>query len=379
MIFAASAGLAYFPESTGAVRPMVFPVIGPATFSNDYKAPRANGGPHHAIDIIAGKRRKLVSAVNGTITHVSYPEPSWGYSITITDSDGYRYRYIHINNDNPGTDDGKGGGMNAYAMDVKVGNKVIRGQHIGYVGDSGNAENTVPHLHFEMFNPSGDVTNPYLSLRAAKRIGKPVTPVKQGYELLPYDQFSGGAEIAAANFDGDPELEVLIGPGPGGGPRLIILDDDMETILNSFYVLDTSFRGGVNVAAGDVDGDGIDEIIIGAGPGGSPFVKAFDLSRNVYASFPAYASNFRGGVKVSVGEIDSFSPFEEIVTIPNERGEPLLKIFSASQELINDYHVLEEWWEGYYDVAAGEEFIKVSTGKNRRTSVRDGSINPPWW
>lgn len=148
-------------------RDITFPVIGSASYSNDYYAQRASG-PHHATDIIGKKHQRLVAVVSGTITDVQHPEPYWGYSVTIRDDAGYRYRYIHMNNDTPGTDNGAGGGMNAYAPDIREGNRVVKGQHIGYIGDSGNAENTVSHVHFEMFKPDGGVTNPYSSLLAQK-------------------------------------------------------------------------------------------------------------------------------------------------------------------------------------------------------------------
>ncbi|MFA6495484.1 MAG: hypothetical protein WCV50_00005, partial [Patescibacteria group bacterium] len=60
-----------------------------------------------------------------------------------------------------------------------------------------------------------------------------------------------------------------------------------------------SFRGGVNVAAGDVNGDGTDEIIAGAGYTGGPHVRIFGESGNLLSQFFAYAESFRGGVNVA--------------------------------------------------------------------------------
>jgi len=97
-------------------------------------------------------------------------EPSYGYMLSIAGDDGYKYNYIHINNDTPGTDDGLGGPQYAYAPGIKEGVTVTQGQHIAWVGDSGNAENTVSHLHFEIRIADGSAIDPYPYLNAALKI-----------------------------------------------------------------------------------------------------------------------------------------------------------------------------------------------------------------
>ena len=149
-------------------RTIVFPVDGETSFRNDFLEPRDGGAREHlGTDIIAPKHTPLVAAVNGVISYIPFSEPSWGYMLTIQDSEGYQYRYLHLNNDNRGTDDGNGGSGQAYASGLKRGTKVSAGQLVGWVGDSGNAENTVPHLHFEIRGPDRVAINPYSSLVAA--------------------------------------------------------------------------------------------------------------------------------------------------------------------------------------------------------------------
>ena len=149
-------------------RNIVFPVDGETTFRDDFLEPRDGGARQHlGIDVLADKMTPLVAAVDGVVSFIPCPEPSYGYMITIQDKDRYQYRYIHVNNDTPGTDDGAGGCGNAYAPDLKRGSKVSAGQFIGWVGDSGNAEETVPHLHFEIRRPDRTAIDPYESLLAA--------------------------------------------------------------------------------------------------------------------------------------------------------------------------------------------------------------------
>lgn len=155
-------------EVSAQVRSIIFPVSGKASFRDDFSEPRGGGTREHlGIDIIADKMTPVVSATDGEITFIAIPQASWGYAITITDSEGYSYRYLHLNNDTPGTDDGQGGPANAYAPNLQRGTNVTRGQVIGFVGDSGNAENTTSHLHFEIFDRNRVHINPYQSLLLA--------------------------------------------------------------------------------------------------------------------------------------------------------------------------------------------------------------------
>jgi hypothetical protein len=79
--------------------------------------------------------------------------------------------------------------------------------------------------------------------------------------------------------------------------------------LNSFFAYTPTFRGGVRVAVGDVNNDGQTDIITGAGPGGGPHVKVFDGQSNaLLRSFLAYDPAFRGGVYVAAGDINEHKP-----------------------------------------------------------------------
>lgn len=157
------------------------------SYGDSYWASRDGGTRYHqATDIMAPKHRRIYAAKAGTVCHITgvgEKMPSWGYSVTICGRDGLRYNYLHINNDDPGTDNGKGGVEHAYGRRIRQGAFVGRGQFIGYVGDSGAAESTGPHLHFEIIDPELSDRridkrrldplriNPYYSLRRAERRG----------------------------------------------------------------------------------------------------------------------------------------------------------------------------------------------------------------
>ena len=116
---------------------------------------------------------------------------------------------------------------------------------------------------------------------------------------------SGGVNVAAGDVNGDGRDDIIVGAGPGAGPHVKVFNGaDLSTLLHSFLAFGPGFRGGVNVAAGDVNGDSRDDIIVGVGSGGVPHVKVFNGADPSFVidSFLAYGTGFLGGVTVSVGD-----------------------------------------------------------------------------
>jgi len=147
---------------------LVFPVDGDHHFSDSFWAGRSHGF-HTGQDIMADKMTPVVAVADGYIRLVNWTSqphmnPSRCCTLVVRHDDGWESWYIHLDNDTTGTDDGKGWGIKQF---VRPGVRVSAGQHIAWVGDSGNAENTAPHVHFELHAPDGTVVNPYSSLVAA--------------------------------------------------------------------------------------------------------------------------------------------------------------------------------------------------------------------
>ncbi len=161
-----------FPASAEVIRPILFPVQGEASFTDTFNDGRSGGRSHEGIDILADKMTPLVAVIDGRIDFLTETEASYGWMLQIKDAEGYEYWYLHINNDTPGTDDGMGGREHAFAPGIERGAHVVKGQLLGWVGDSGNAESTVPHLHFELHEPGGIAVDPYWTLLAAERPGR---------------------------------------------------------------------------------------------------------------------------------------------------------------------------------------------------------------
>jgi murein DD-endopeptidase MepM/ murein hydrolase activator NlpD len=169
------------PASEVHRRPMMFPVLGQVSWSDTYLAPRGDGRQHEGQDLMGSKMQKLLACVTGTIVELRHR--STGNSLYLKGDDGWYYCYLHINNDRPGTDDGSNSFANAFAPGMATGTRVTKGQHIAYLGDSGNAEGTAPHCHFEIRMPNARwynaaAVNAKYSLDAAEpaRTGPAVPP-----------------------------------------------------------------------------------------------------------------------------------------------------------------------------------------------------------
>jgi hypothetical protein len=140
--------------------------------------------------------------------------------------------------------------------------------------------------------------------------------------------FRGGVRVAVGDVDGDGTPDVITGAGNGGGPHVRALSGVSGAVLLDFFAYDAGFRGGVYVAAGDIDGDGRADIVTGAGEGGGPHVKVFSGNGGgLLMSFFAYDTDFRGGVHVAAGDLNGDGTID-IVTGPGEGGGPHVKVFS---------------------------------------------------
>jgi hypothetical protein len=157
------------------VRKIGLPVQGSFSYSDDFGDARGSGGTHQGNDLMTPKGRPLLAVADGTVRRVFIDNgtASQGNMLVLRDAEGWEYWYIHINNDTPGTDDGLNPLEHAFAAGIVVGAPVKAGQVVAFAGDSGNAEGTGSHLHFEIHPPGQPAINPYPSLRLAQgfRVG----------------------------------------------------------------------------------------------------------------------------------------------------------------------------------------------------------------
>ncbi|HEX6299479.1 MAG TPA: M23 family metallopeptidase [Acidimicrobiia bacterium] len=145
---------------------VVFPQeTGPTEFRSTFGDGRSGGRRHNGNDLIAPRMTEVYAIADGTVIYVGINNLS-GRNVKIDHGDGWESYYLHLNNDNVGTDDGDASWAFTVAPGVEEGQQVQAGQLIAWVGDSGNAEGTTPHTHFELRH-NGTPLDPYLLLLEA--------------------------------------------------------------------------------------------------------------------------------------------------------------------------------------------------------------------
>lgn len=134
--------------------------------------------------------------------------------------------------------------------------------------------------------------------------------------------------------EAERRVKYILSAGAGDEPKIWYFDAKGEK-LKEFYAFAPAFRGGVNIALGDIDNDGIVEVVAGAGKGGGPHIRIFDLSGNLKYQFFAFPASWKNGVKVAAADTDGDGK-NEIIAIPAGGAKPVARIFDKNGRIIKD-------------------------------------------
>jgi hypothetical protein len=142
------------------------------------------------------------------------------------------------------------------------------------------------------------------------------------------EDFSGGVSVASVDFNNDGILDLVTGAGPGGAPHVKVYDGATNAIISQWYAYPVTFTGGVFVAVGDIGNDGNFEVVTGAGQGGAPVVAVWDpFTGALLSQFYAYAEDFTGGARVAINDGNG-DGIADILTGAGPSGGPHVKAFS---------------------------------------------------
>ncbi|MFA5052405.1 MAG: VCBS repeat-containing protein, partial [Patescibacteria group bacterium] len=161
-----------------------------------------------------------------------------------------------------------------------------------------------------------------------------------------------GMQVAYGDVNGDGENEIVVVPGKGFGPMVRVFNLQGQ-LLNQFFVFAASLRSGVNLTVADVDGDGTSDIIVAPMDGAGPQVRVFDGSGHVKSQFMAYATSFRGGVNLTTGDINGDGALE-IITAPMKMSAPHIRTFTYTGTVVSQFFAYATTIRGGYHITTGD-------------------------
>lgn len=165
------------------------------------------------------------------------------------------------------------------------------------------------------------------------RVFDSLSPLHEVAGFQPFEaSLADGASVAFGDVDGDGIADQIVGAGAGGAPRVRVFRGSDHVLIADFLAFDDGFTGGVRVAAGQVDGDRLADIVVASGPGISGRVRVFSGAdaRQILLDFTPFGQqNYRGGLSVAAGDFNGDSR-ADILVAPGPQFTPLVGFYNGT-------------------------------------------------
>ena len=143
-------------------------------------------------------------------------------------------------------------------------------------------------------------------------------------------QFTGGSQVALGDFNNDGYQDIVCGAGPGAAAQVNIFSGKDGKLIKGFVAINNTLLTGVNVATGDFNGDGQADITVSARAGAKPWVSVYDgKSFGTITTFFAFDQGFKGGVNIAMGDMVG-TPAEEIICGAGAGALPQVNMFNKT-------------------------------------------------
>lgn len=194
-----------------------------------------------------------------------------------------------------------------------------------------------------------------------------------------------GVHVAVGDVSGDGKREIIVAGGAGTDGAYAVFDGKGKKFASGPATpFGPAFTGGANVSSGDVDGDGKDEIILAAGPGGGPHVRVWDGKGTLRGQFFAFDPALRGGTNVAAGDVDGDGKDEIIAApaaVPSDGADAAVRIFACGEQCrggSGDFALQKEFvpFAGYRGGLSIAVLDRNGDGKDELAIARAGSGNP---
>jgi hypothetical protein len=199
-------------------------------------------------------------------------------------------------------------------------------------------------------------------------------------EIVPFGNFTGGVNVAVGDITGDGVPDYVLSPDDGGGPRVRVFNGKTnEQIADFFGIDDVDFRGGARAAIGDLNHDGKGDLIVSAGIGGGPRVAVFDGSQLTATGGPKFTGDFfafepelRNGAFLAAGDVNG-DGYADLIVGGGPGGGPRVRVFDGKTlTASNQLSILADFFVGDVNDHSGARIAAKDMDGDGRADIITG-------